>query len=41
MDVWVVSREVHVDKDKEPWTMTVDSAGKNVRFCPIDPGLMH
>ena len=30
-----------VDKDKEPWTMTVDSAGKNVRFCPIDPGFSN
>lgn len=30
-----------VDKDKEPWTMTVDSAGKNVRFCPMDPGFSN
>ena len=30
-----------VDKGKEPWTMTVDSAGKNVRFCPIDPGFSN
>ena len=30
-----------VDKDKEPWTMTVDAAGKNVRFCPIDPGFSN
>ena len=27
-----------VDKDIEDWMRTVDSAGKKVRFCPVDPG---
>lgn len=27
-----------VDKDIEGWMRTVDSAGKKVRFCPLDPG---
>ena len=27
-----------VDKDIEDWMRTVDSAGKQVRFCPDDPG---
>ena len=30
-----------VDKDKEPWTMTVDADGKTVRFCPTDPGFSN
>ena len=25
------------DKKEEPWTRTVDSEGKAVRFCPLDP----
>ena len=27
-----------VDKDIEDWTRTIDSEGKEVRFCPDDPG---
>ena len=26
------------DKEVEPWTRTVDSTGRIVRFCPLDPG---